>query len=135
MTYTPIALPAVDTLLMQVLRPALTGVGVGTIFPGDITDRLPYVVGRCYAGDSFEPRFSLRANVQIDSYDVDRPQAAALAEQVRAALLSAWLNATSTDSGSITRLTVLSWPSEIRDLEAPSGMSRFHATYLLTIRP
>lgn len=135
MTYTPITMPPVDTLLMEVLRPALTGVGVGTIYPGDITSRLPFVVAHCYAGDSVDLRFNFRANVQVDAYDVDRPEAAALAERVRAALLSAWLNRTVTASGRIARLTVMSWPSEIRDADSPSGMSRFHAAYLLTIRP
>lgn len=135
MSYAPLTMPAVDTLLMEVLRPALLDVGVGTLYPGDIVTRLPYVVARCYSGDSRDPRFVLRAQVQIDSYDVDRPQAAALAERARRALLGAWLNATSTASGSINRMAVMSWPSEIRIADAPSGLSRFHATYLLSIRP
>lgn len=135
MGYTPIEMPDVDTLLMEVLRPALTGVGVGTVYPGDIVARLPYVVARTHGGESMEPRFGFRASIQVDAFDIDRPQAAALAEQVRVVLLSAWLNSTTTASGAIARMTVISWPSEIRDLNAPSGMSRFHATYLLTIRP
>lgn len=135
MTYTPLTLPVIDTLLMEVLRPALTGVGVGTLYPGDLIDRLPYVVARCYSGDSRDIRFSFRANVQVDAFATDRPGAGALAERVRKALLGAWLNATHTASGSIGHMTVLSWPSESRDVDAPSGMSRFHATYLLTIRP
>jgi hypothetical protein len=135
MTYTPITMPAVDSLLMSILRPALGDVGVGTIYPGDIVQRLPYVIARCYGGDSVDSRFMLRAQVQVDAYDADRPQAAALAERVRSTLLSAWLNSTGTDNGSIGRVTVMSWPSEIRDADAPSGLSRFHATYLLSIRP
>jgi hypothetical protein len=135
MPYTPITLPAVDTLLMEVLRPALTGVGVGTLYPGDIVTRLPYVVACCYTGDSADPRFALRAGVQVDAYDTDRPQAAALADRVRRAFLASWLNSSSTASGSINRVTVVSWPSEVRIADAPSGLSRFHATYLLSIRP
>lgn len=134
--YTPITLPIIDTLLMEVLRPALTGVGVGTLYPGDLTDRLPYVVARCYSGDSRDIRFGFRANVQVDAFDTDRPGAAALAERARGALLSAWLKPTHAASGgAIGHMTILSWPSESRDVDAPSGLSRFHATYLLTIRP
>lgn len=135
MTYTPLTMPAVDSLLMSVLRAALTDVGVGTLYPGDITGRLPYVVARCYGGESPDSRFVFRANVQVDAFDADRPQAAALADRVRRAFLSAWLNSEHTENGSISRVMVMSWPSEIRDADAPSGLSRFHATYLLSIRP
>lgn len=133
--YAPITLPVVDTLLMEQLRPALPGVGVGTLVPGDITDRLPYVVARTHGGDSRNPRFVFRATVQVDAYAAGRPDAGALAEQARLALHMAWLNQTVTTSGSFARFDVTSWPSEYRDPDAPSGMSRFTGTYALTVRP
>jgi hypothetical protein len=136
MTYTPMQLPYIDGLLMEVLREALgSTASVGTVQPSDVLLRLPYVVAASFGGDATDIRFALRPDVQIDCYAATRPAAASLAETCRIALVAGWLNATPYTAGRLGRVWVTSAPAELELPDGPAGLVRWHTLYRLVVRP
>ena len=129
--------PYVNGLLMAILRPALTSAQVGTKYPADLTARLPYLVARAVpGGDAVDPRFdTVRAVVQVDAFAATAPASHGLASGAMDALVAAWRNASVFEQGHLARVEVLSLPAELAFPDAPSGLVRFTASYLLTVRP
>mgnify|MGYP000993154302 CR=1 FL=1 len=130
-------MPYVNGLLMAILRPALTPVQVGTRYPADLVARLPYLVARnAPGGEAVDPRFdTVRAVVQADAYAATASASHDLASDAMDALVAAWRDARVYDQGHLARVEVLSLPAELAFPDAPSGLVRFTASYLLTVRP
>jgi hypothetical protein len=128
----------VEPLLLDVLRPALAPVQVGSENPARLLGILPYVVARSVPGGRvIGPHRDTVTDrpVQVDAYAATRHAAQLLCSQALGALVAAWRAHTVTAHGAITTIGAVSPPSEIHEPGQPDALRRYVATLNLTLRP
>lgn len=120
--------PDIEALLVGWLATRF-GVRVLTSLPANLADILPVIQVTRTGGAETDPRLD-RPNVDIDVYATDQPSAAALCEQVRAALRFELPYNGPTPIGVVTSVTTRSGPHW-----APyddTSLRRYIASYSLT---
>lgn len=125
----------VDGLILDVVRPVVAPVQVGSLQPADLLSRLPYVVVKHIGGPgTVDTRFRpARVLVQVDAYHGQKRAAFDLATEVLDALVTAWRQGTTYPNGRIAGARDFPVPTELRLPDQASGFTRYTATCPITV--
>ncbi|WP_018686533.1 hypothetical protein [Actinokineospora enzanensis] len=129
-------LPYVDGLVLHLLRSALPDAVTVEAELSDPLRRSPYVFVDVVGGEEVHPAQLGVPLVEIETYTHGPRRAAAdLAEAVRAALYTAWVEQTVTPFGHLASFRTVSYPRALRLAGQPTEIQHFTGTYALGVRP
>lgn len=140
MTPTPGRLrPDVDLFLVELLRPALTGVHVVNLLDTAALKRLPVVAARVVSPGSFDTTRNVRARfpvgVDVQSWAEDRRAASDLDDRVLSALVRAQEAGTVAAGAYVALLEIDTPGAELRTGDQPGRLHRWAASYSFLVRP